>query len=45
MEQFQEEEETSRLLITAQADVIKYRYEYLFNTALLEFYRNSTFQL
>ena len=37
--------ESKNRLITAQADVIKYRYEYLFNTALLEFYRNSTFQL
>lgn len=37
--------ESKNRLITAQADVIKYRYEYLFNTALLEFYRNSTFEL
>ena len=37
--------ESKNRLVTAQADVIKYRYEYLFNTALLEFYRNSTFQL
>ena len=37
--------ESKNRLVTAQADVIKYRYEYLFNTALLEFYRNSTFEL
>ena len=37
--------ESKNRLVTAQADVIKYRYEYLFNTALLKFYRNSTFQL
>ncbi len=37
--------ESKNRLITAQADVIKYRYEYLFNTALLEFYRNSSFEL
>lgn len=37
--------ESKNRLVTAQADVIKYRYEYLFNTALLEFYRNSSFQL
>jgi outer membrane protein len=37
--------ESKNRLITAQADVIKYRYEYLFNAALLEFYRNSTFEL
>lgn len=37
--------ESKNLLVTAQADVIKYRYEYLFNTALLEFYRSSTFEL
>ena len=37
--------ESKNRLVTAQADVIKYRYEYLFNTALLEFYRNSSFEL
>lgn len=37
--------ESKNRLVTAQADVIKYRYEYLFNTALLEFYRSSTFEL
>ena len=37
--------ESKNRLVTAQADVIKYRYEYLFNTALLEFYRNSNFTL
>ena len=37
--------ESKNRLVTAQADVLKYRYEYLFNTALLEFYRNSTFEL
>jgi len=37
--------ESKNRLVTAQADVIKYRYEYLFNTALLEFYRNSNFEL
>ena len=37
--------ESKNRLVTAQADVIKYRYEFLFNTALLEFYRNSTFEL
>lgn len=37
--------ESKNRLVTSQADVIKYRYEYLFNTALLEFYRNSTFEL
>lgn len=37
--------ESKNRLVAAQADVIKYRYEYLFNTALLEFYRNSTFEL
>ena len=37
--------ESQNRLVTAQADVIKYRYEYLFNTALLEFYRNSNFTL
>ena len=37
--------ESKNRLVTAQADVIKYRYEYLFNTALLEFYRNSSFRL
>lgn len=36
--------ESKNRLVTAQADVIKYRYEYLFNTALLEFYRNSSFE-
>ena len=37
--------ESKNRLVTAQADVIKYRYEYLFNAALLEFYRNSSFEL
>ena len=37
--------ESKNRLVTAQADVIKYRYEYLFNTALLEFYRNNSFEL
>ena len=37
--------ESKNRLVTAQADVIKYRYEYLFNTALLDFYRNSSFEL
>ena len=37
--------ESKNRLVTAQADVIKYRYEYLFNTALLKFYRNSSFEL
>ena len=37
--------ESKNRLVTAQADVLKYRYEYLFNTALLEFYRNSSFML
>ncbi len=37
--------ESKNRLVTAQADVLKYRYEYLFNTALLEFYRNSSFEL
>ena len=37
--------ESKNRLVTAQADVIKYRYEYMFNTALLEFYRNSSFEL
>ena len=37
--------ESKNRLVAAQADVIKYRYEYLFNTALLEFYRNSSFEL
>ncbi|MBO7416404.1 MAG: TolC family protein [Bacteroidaceae bacterium] len=37
--------ESKNRLVTAQADVLKYRYEYLFNTALLEFYRNSSFRL
>ena len=37
--------ESKNRLVTAQADVIKYRYEYLFNNALLEFYRNSNFTL
>lgn len=37
--------ESKNRLVTAQADVLKYRYEYLFNTALLEFYRSSTFEL
>ena len=37
--------ESKNRFVTAQADVIKYRYEYLFNTALLEFYRNSNFTL
>jgi len=37
--------ESKNRLVTAQADVIKYRYEYLFNTALLEFYRKSSFEL
>ena len=37
--------ESKNRLVTAQADVIKYRYEYLFNTALLEFYRSSSFEL
>jgi outer membrane protein len=36
--------ESKNRLVTAQADVLKYRYEYLFNTALLEFYRNSVFE-
>ena len=40
-----ESNESKNRLVTAQADVIKYRYEYLFNTALLEFYRNSSFEL
>ena len=37
--------ESKNRLVSAQADMLKYRYEYLFNTALLEFYRNSTFEL
>lgn len=37
--------ESKNRLVTAQADVLKYRYEYLFNTALLEFYRDSSFKL
>ena len=37
--------ESKNRLVSAQADVIKYRYEHLFNTALLEFYRNSSFTL
>ena len=37
--------ESKNRLVTAQADMLKYRYEYLFNTALLEFYRNSSFEL
>jgi len=37
--------ESKNRLVAAQADVLKYRYEYLFNTALLEFYRNSSFKL
>jgi outer membrane protein len=37
--------ESKNRLVTAQADLVKYRYEYLFNTALLEFYRNSSFEL
>lgn len=37
--------ESKNRLVTSQADVLKYRYEYLFNTALLEFYRNSSFEL
>ena len=37
--------ESKNRLVTAQADLLKYRYEYMFNTALLEFYRNSTFEL
>ena len=37
--------ESKNRLVTAQADLLKYRYEYLFNTALLEFYRNSSFEL
>ena len=37
--------ESKNRLVTAQADLVKYRYEYLFNTALLEFYRNSTFEI
>ena len=37
--------ESKNRLVTAQADVLKYRYEYLFNTALLEFYRNNSFEL
>ena len=36
--------ESKNRLVTAQADVIKYRYEYLFNTALLKFYRQNTFE-
>lgn len=35
--------ESKNRLISAQADVLKYRYEYLFNTALLEFYRSNSF--
>ena len=37
--------ESKNRLVSAQADLLKYRYEYLFNTALLEFYRNSSFEL
>lgn len=37
--------ESKNRLVSAQADLLKYRYEYLFNTALLEFYRSSTFEL
>lgn len=37
--------ESKNRLVTAEADVLKYRYEYLFNIALLEFYRNSSFEL
>ena len=37
--------ESKNRLVTAQADVIKYRYEYQFTTALLEFYRNNSFEL
>ena len=37
--------ESKNRLVSAQADLVKYRYEYLFNTALLEFYRNSSFEL
>ena len=37
--------ESKNRLVTAQADVLKYRYEYLFNAALLTFYSNSTFEL
>ena len=37
--------ESKNRLVTAQADVLKYRYEYLFNTALLEFYRHNSFEL
>lgn len=36
--------ESKNRLVTAQADVLKYRYEYVFNTALLNFYRNSSFE-
>jgi len=37
--------ESKNRLITASADVMKYRYEYIFNTALLEFYRSNSFKL
>ncbi len=36
--------ESKNRLITAQADVLKYKYEYLFNTALLNFYKSTAFE-